>query len=160
MSFRDPTRGAADRRTRRAMDQAARAGRVPHTSQTKTAITADRSWTSTTPAAIPTDACQVVGFVKYFDDTNLLCSVDLPRCYASGAAACSAQIYVRVNGTNYEAIDFAAAYTTDSRGYSGSVLISDIPKGTYTLEVYGSRDINTWTIANGTTVTLTVTETR
>jgi hypothetical protein len=157
VTWKSPFKSIEDERLRRVFDSLELALRVPHVEQTRTEITVNRDWVSATPAAIPTNPCQVE-ITKHFDDTKLLCTIELPRMVPVGGG-CSLQAHARVNGVNYEAIDYAPMAVGGYYSITGSVLIDGLEAGEKTVEIYGARDANTARIEGGTTVCLTVTET-
>jgi hypothetical protein len=129
--------------------------------QTRTAITANRDWTSSTPAAIPTNSC-AVSFTKRGTSSALLATIVIPRI-AAVTVVCSVSLYARIGSTNYEVVDLAALPVDGGGGagsvcISGSRLITGIAAGSTTVTLYGSRDTDTARIGTGTTDELTVTE--
>lgn len=129
---------------------------APHCQQTRTAITADRTWNSATPAAIPTDACSVT-ITKAGTASLLLVEITIPRIVASGGA-CSVSAYARINSVNNEVIDFAPLNTSAGQTVTGSRRISGVAAGSVTVDLYGSVDTNAAIIGTGSTVEMTVTE--
>lgn len=130
---------------------------VPHTSQTRVTMGADRTWNSATPAAIPTNPCQV-SFTKLRADTSLLCVVEIDRIFGFPGTGLTT-LYARVNSVNNTALSFADVPNSPAVSLVGSVLVAGLAAGAWTVEIYGAVASGAVILASASQAGLTVTET-